>query len=770
MVCHVFHSIFCDLISAQSDAAAQRLGSSAAFGRRAQPLSRTARSWATGRVFIWLFFFHFFSVAIANSANASDAVDADPEGRSQKEEQPAVGAMAIASLDDAALDGVESMVVYGRGDRQLGRAASASEGRVARADLELRPIGRVGELLEAIPGLIATQHSGAGKSNQLFLRGFNLDHGTDFSAQLDGVPLNFRTHGHGQGYLDLNLLIPELVESIDFRKGPYRADVGDFASAGVSFIKTFDQMPESIASTTIGEDGYVRGLVAANVPVELGEAMIAVEGKTFDDPYDLDADLRHINAFAKWTLPVAGGVLRASVLGYHGEWTSTDQIPRRAVQSGQISRLGYLDPDLGGETTRVGLTLDWQGDGDSPLALSTYFIYYRFKLFSNFTYFLDDPINGDEFAQRDERVAWGARVDHETQLESFGQSVAFQTGLETRLDVIPDLSLYRTAGRERVSTVRRDNVTEWSAAAFGDAVWSPLEWMTWRAGVRGDLFVFDVDQRDGLGAAANSGREVDGLVSPKLSLVVTPHEHVELYANAGGGFHSNDARGTTIEIDPASADPLNPDRIDSVDPLARQWGAEVGARWQPSARAHLTTAFWWLNSESELVFVGDAGTTEAQGSSRRYGVELTGFLRPIEWLAFDASYTYSWADFRSTPSGEDRIPGAIESVASAGATLTYGPLSGSLRVRHFGAYPLNEEDSQRAGGTTLVNLGAGYEWGPLRFGVTVINLFDSKDSDIEYFFPSRLETSPAEPANGVEDVHFHPAAPRQVRATVTARF
>ena len=371
-------------------------------------------------------------------------------------------------------------------------------------------------------------------------------------------------------------------------------------------------------------------------------------------------------------------------------------------------------------------------------------------------------MNGDEFAQRDERVVWGARATKDWSADPLGRPATLQAGFETRLDVITDVGLFRTAGRERLSTVRRDDVDEWSGALFGEATWSPFEWMTWRAGLRGDLYVFDVDTKGGTGAFTNGGTAVDGLVSPKLSLVLRPHEQVELYLNAGGGFHSNDARGTTIRIDP-----VEDERIDDVDPLARQWGAEFGARWQPDSRLHVTSAFWWLNSESELVFVGDAGTTEAQGSSRRYGVELTGFLRPVDWLAFDASYSRSWADFRSTPSGEDRIPGAIESVVSAGATVTAGSLTGSLRVRHFGAYPLIEDNTQRAGGTTLVNLGANYDWGRLRFGVTVLNLFDTEDSDIEYFFASRL---PGEPAEGVEDVHLHPVTPRMVRATVAARF
>lgn len=679
---------------------------------------------------------------------------------SEPDREATVEAEGAAEEDD-----VESMVVYGRAAEQLGVATAASEGRVARADLELRPLARVGELLETIPGVIATQHSGPGKGNQIFLRGFNLDHGTDFAAHFDGVPVNFRTHAHGQGYLDLNFVIPELVEGIDFRKGPYRADVGDFASAGSSFLTTFDQLPESLALVTIGEDRFVRGLVAANVPSRAGDLLIALESKTFEDPFDLDADLLHINAFAKLTRPLADGTLRISGLGYHAEWTSTDQVPRRAIESGLIPRLGFIDPDLGGETTRAGLTVSWQEDSAAPLALSTYLLYYRLKLFSNFTYFLEDPINGDEFAQRDERIAWGGRASKQWDLALLDRPLEIVTGMDTRLDVIPDISLARTAARRRVSTVRRDNVTEWSGSLYSEARWTPFEWMSWMVGVRGDLFVFDVDTRDGVGQETNSGREVDGLVSPKLSLILRPHDQVEVYLNGGGGFHSNDARGTTIRIDPAS-DPASPERVDEVDPLARQWGAEIGTRWQPDSRFHLTGAFWFLRSESELVFVGDAGTTEPQGSSRRYGVELTGFLRPFEWIAFDASYAFSNAEFTNEPSGQDRVTGALESVITAGATVTAGPWSGSLRVRHFGSYALVEDNSQRAGSTTLLNLGANYDWKQLRFGLTVINLLDSKDNDIEYFFESQLAGEPAP----VEGVHLHPAAPRQIRATLTARF
>lgn len=678
-----------------------------------------------------------------------------------------VGLAGTTRAQDDSPPAVDEVVVFGRAAEQIGFATTASEGRVGQADLSLRPIGRVGELLEAVPGLIATQHSGTGKANQFFVRGFNLDHGTDFATFFDGVPVNFRSHGHGQGYTDLNFVIPELVEAIDYRKGPYRADVGDFGSAGASFMTTYDRLPQSIASVTWGQNDFVRGLSAAGFESGEGDVVVALEGRTNDDPYDLDANLLHLNGFAKWTGPLAGGTLRASALGYHARWNSTDQIAERAIGNPDpaiaIGRLGFLDPDLGGDTTRVGATLDWREDDETPLALSTYLLYYDFQLFSNFTYFTD-PIDGDEFEQRDRRVSFGTKAEQNWQPTLFSRPIDVRAGLDTHLDHIPDLGLFRTVSRERLETRRRDTVTEWSGALFGEARIEPIERVTLVAGLRGDLFAFDIDSRAGLGEETNSGREVDALLSPKLGVVVRAHEQVELYLNGGGGFHSNDARGTTIrrDPDPGAADPF----VSKVDPLARQWGTEIGARWQPDARMHWTGAFWFLDSESELVFVGDAGTTEPRGSSQRFGAELTGFLRPVPWLALDASYSWSNARFDTLPDGQDKVPGGLEHVFSAGATVTAGPFTSSLRLRHFAAYPLIEDDTQRAGSTTLVNLGAGYTWRFLTFDLLVVNLFDSKDSDIQYFYESQL---PGEPAP-VADTHLHPVEPRQVRGTVRVSF
>ncbi|MBK7951478.1 MAG: TonB-dependent receptor plug domain-containing protein [Deltaproteobacteria bacterium] len=337
-------------------------------------------------------------LACAGSRIAFAADTTSPTGEATKAEQEATA--ANESID---AEMPEEVIVFGRAAQQIGFAAAGSEGRVGHADLALRPIGRVGELLESVPGLIATQHSGTGKANQFFLRGFNLDHGTDFATFFDGVPVNFRSHGHGQGYTDLNFVIPELVESIDYRKGPYRADVGDFGSAGASFLKTYDRLPDSFALTTYGQYDYVRGLAASSVEAGDGDLIFALEGRTNQDPYALDAKLLHLNGFTKWTGELGSGTLRASALGYHAKWNSTDQIPDRAIGSPDpaihVSRLGYIDPDLGGDTTRVGATLDWREDDETPLSASTYFLYYDFQLFSNFTYFLDNPVNGDQFEQ-----------------------------------------------------------------------------------------------------------------------------------------------------------------------------------------------------------------------------------------------------------------------------------------------------------------------------------------------------------------------------------
>ncbi len=649
---------------------------------------------------------------------------------------------------------LEEVTVSGRAIEQIGEAKSGSEGTVGYSDFENRPFSRVGELVEVIPGLVATQHSGSGKANQFYLRGFNLDHGTDFAAFFDGTPVNLRTHGHGQGYLDLNFIIPELTERLDFRKGPYYADVGDFSAAATANFKTYDALPTDIAQLTIGENDFRRGLLATSLDVGGGHLLIASEAAFYDSPFELDEDLEKFNGFVKYSRQNDEVDWRVSLSAYDAEWTSSDQIPLRAVESGQISRLGFIDPDLGGETTRIALS---GGFDSSHWSANAYAIYYDFALFSNFTYFLNDPVNGDEFEQRDERVTVGGSVNYTQPFILAGTPAMIRAGSDVRYDDIYDIGLFNTAGRQRLSTVRDDEVTEFSFGAFAEIEVDLTNHLRASGGLRADVFSYDVVSS----IAVNSGDGSDAIVTPTASLAWRATDKLEFYANYGQGFHSNDVRGAAISVDPATLESVDP-----VDVLVRAQGAELGARLEHGS-FNVTLVGFWLELDSELVFVGDAGTTEPNNGSRRFGVELNAYWRPSDWLVFDATAAYTDARFRNTAAAEDRIPQAVESVVGAGVTV--GPINGftsTLRLRHFGEAPLVEDGSVFSQSTTLLNLGIYKEIGPVRLGLDVLNLLGSEDADITYFFESQLpgETSP------VEDIHFKPVEPRQVRVSMTYRF
>lgn len=664
-------------------------------------------------------------------------------------------ATARAAETDAEAAASPLVTVYGRADSLIGIAAAASEGHVGNADLTTRPMQRVGELLEVVPGLIATQHSGSGKANQYFLRGFNLDHGTDFATFLDGVPLNFRSHGHGQGYLDLNPIIPELVESIDYRKGPYRADVGDFGSAGAAFLGTRDTFEAPFVSLQAGTNDYYRLFAGGSTGLGAGTALVALEARYDDSPYQRPQNLKHFNGFAKWTGPLGDGVLRADVMAYRASFNSSDQVPQRAIDSGLIDRLGFIDATVGGETTRLGATANWLSNGADPLHILAYVQFYDFKLFSNFTYFLDDPVNGDQFQQADRRVVTGARIDKRLAFDTLGIPAELLAGVETRADFIPRVGLYRTQARQILATVREDNVKQYSGAVFGELTLRPTPTLRLLLGARADLYHFDVTADD----PRNSGRKTAAIFSPKLSLAWTPIPAAELYLNHGRGFHSNDARGTTIRFDPVSGD-----AADMVDALVRSTGEEIGLRLRPLPGLTLTATYWRLRLDSELLFIGDGGSTEPQGPSRRRGTELAAFYQPAPWLTLDAEYTRSRARFTDAASGEDRIPGSIENVIAGGAVVTTGNVTTSIRVRHFGSFAVIEDNSRRSNPTTVVNGRVAWRSGRYELALDVLNLLASRDNDITYFYASRL---PGEPAAGVEDFHTHPIEPRQARLTAT---
>ncbi len=668
------------------------------------------------------------------------------------------GAMMLTTTAHAWDEGgragvVEELVVYGRAEPLLGEAATASEGIVGYDDIQAPPKLRVGELVEAVPGMVATQHSGTGKANQYFIRGFNLDHGTDFAVSVEGVPINMRSHGHGQGYLDLNFLIPELVETTRFRRGPYSASVGDFSSAASVEFDLYDRLDEALISATLGEYGFYRALGAASVDVGAGSATGAVDFTAYDGPWDLSEDLEQFKLFGAYNGRVGDADFRLTLQSYDSEWTSTDQIAARAVDSGLISRLGNLDDDLGGETSRHALTgsLDFGG-----VSVSAYAVDYGFALFSNFTYFLDDPDAGDEFEQRDERRVYGIGVQGASNPAGAGGPLTFAWGSDLRFDDIGEVGLYRTVARERVGTVRADRVEQLSLSAWGESRWQVTRNLRAILGLRADWYDWDVTAFRG----ENSGSGDDAIVTPKLGLAWLLNDAVEVYASMGSGFHSNDVRGATISVDPGDGAP-----VESVPVLVRSNGGELGLRFERGRSLNATLSVFWLELDSELVYIGDAGATEPNQGSERLGVESTVFWRPADWLAINASYALTDARFRRDLGDGREIPGAVESTFSLGVNGKWANgWSTSARLRWLGEAPLVEDNSVRSDASLLVNAGVAWRGGPLEYRVDVFNVFDSNDNDIAYFYASRL---PGESIGGVEDVHFHPLEPRSVRASVT---
>jgi outer membrane receptor protein involved in Fe transport len=655
---------------------------------------------------------------------------------------------------------LEEVIVSGKLERLGGDPASATVGVVTSEQLDLRPVLRTGELLEVVPGLIVTQHSGSGKANQYFLRGFNLDHGTDLATSVDGVPVNMPTHAHGQGYTDINFVIPELIESIDYRKGTYYAETGNFSAAGAVNMRYRSELAAPFVALESGDDDYRRGLLAGSVELGGGSLLMGVDYSATNGPWKLEERFHKRNGLLRYTHPTAGGRFSVTAQGYDGEWRSTDQIPLRAVQSGAIDRFGFVDPTDGGESHRYSLAADWYEQiGESRLHANAYAIDYRLDLFSNFTYALDAE-NGDQFEQFDDRRVYGGQLSWAQPLSLMGLAHELDVGLEHRRDDIGTVGLYKTVARTRIDTTREDDVTQSSYSAYSSLKTHWSEHVRTEIGLRADLFDFEV--RSSL--AANSGNAEDSIVSPKFSLILGPWRETELFFNVGKGFHSNDARGTTIRVDPT--DGVTP--VDKVDPLVNALGADVGVRTAVLPNVQLTASLWTLKLDSELLFVGDAGITEASRESERRGIEAGAIWNPVSWLILDADLAWSRSRFTQFDPAGDRIPGAVENVASVGLAVDHpSGWFGGARLRHFGKAPLIEDGSVESDPTTLVNLEAGYHLTDnIQLSAALFNVFDSRDNDITYFYESQL---PGE-AQPVNDIHFHPVEPRTFRLTLRATF
>lgn len=666
---------------------------------------------------------------------------------------------------------MERVVIEGRADSLLGLTESASEGYVGRDHLDYRPLLRPGEILETVPGLLLTQHSGAGKANQFFLRGFNLDHGTDFATCIEGMPVNLPTHAHGQGYTDLNFLIPELVRNVHFTKGTHNVENGDFSSAGgvdLGLIDSVSQMSGAqdskyFAQATGGSFGFARGVFAGSPTVGKGTLLYAAELYHDDGPWQVPQDYNKVNGLVRYSLPLEESTLTVTAMVYAGKWTATDQIPESATAYLPGARFGTLDDSTGGDSKRFSLTADWHKDHDNGhTRIMAYGAYYDLDLFSNFTYFLDDPVNGDQFEQHDRRSFGGLKAHRTWDHELFSSDSESTVGFQVRGDAIQN-GLNRTSRRSIISTIREDNTGQISLAPYVQNKTKWTDWLRSTLGVRADVYHFDVDSN----LSQNSGSKDDVMVSPKGEIALGPWAKTEFYLNGGLGFHSNDGRGATTRVDPA--DPTQ--SLRPVNPLVRTYGSEFGIRTTAAPGLQSTLSVWWLDIDSELLFIGDAGNTEASRPSRRYGVEFANYYTPIPWLTFDADLSLSRARFRDYDPAGRYIPGSIETVVAAGVSIHDLPalpgLFSSLRLRYFGPRALVEDDSVRSSETVLLNAQVGYRFNKTwTLSVDVFNLLNRKDSDITYFY----ESSPIAGGPATAERHFHPVEPIAARATISARF
>ncbi len=681
--------------------------------------------------------------------------------------------VAVSAYADGT-SALDEIVVTAHRNDLIGEASSATEGVITAKQLENRPLLRPAEVLEEIPGLIISQHSGDGKANQYYLRGFNLDHGTDLATTVMGMPANMPSHAHGQGYSDLQFLIPELIDRIQYRKGPYAADAGDFATAGSASIDYFRKLDSTFAVASAGQNGYRRGLVAGSPQIGGGTLLYALELTGNNGPWQLPESLEKANGMLRYGVGDRNNGWSVAAMAYAAQWNSTDQVPQRAIESGQISRFGNIDPTDGGNTHRNSLSAEWSERGPGRwMRSNAYFMDYSINLWSNFTFCMNDIAlygncnHGDQFQQTDQRKVYGLNAANTWYGDWGGKATDFTLGFQSRFDHINN-GLLLTTARTAWATIRQDQVNEGNISLYGENQTQWLEKFRSIVGLREDVYSFEVASS----LVQNSGKVNDHIASPKLALIFGPWDHTEYYFNAGYGFHSNDARGTTTKVNPDFRDttgymqPVSP-----VTPLVRAKGYELGLRSAIIPHLQTNFALWQLDLASELVFAGDAGTTSPSFPSHRTGIEWANYWAPREQLTVDADAAVSRARYTTidpTIVSGYYIPGSIEKTLSVGAAYdSHADWSGGLRLRYFGPRPLIENNSIRSASSTLVNMQAGYKVNlKTKLTVDVLNVFNRQASDIDYYYTTQLRNEPAP----VNDIITHPAEPRSVRLTLRINF
>ncbi|MGH1365057.1 MAG: TonB-dependent receptor [Calditrichia bacterium] len=674
------------------------------------------------------------------------------------------------------------------------RVYSAASSKAVRAfDIKIRPTRSAQELLQMAPGVFIAQHAGGGKAEQIFIRGFDADHGTDVNISLDGAPSNMISHGHGQGYADLHYIIADVVETIDVKKGPYFAEYGNLATAGAMQFHTKEHIDNNLVRFEGGEFNTRRLTTMYQIPSsgEHQNAYLAGQFYATDGAVESPQDFDRFNVFGKLHTHLSNNSkLTLSASAFSSAWDASGQIPQRAVNSGQIGRFGTIDDLEGGTTSRQDLNLQYliNGKNNSELLIQTYTTNYDFKLFSNFTFFLDNPENGDMIEQTDDRSVFGLNSHYKFSHSAGAFLAVAKMGGGFRADDIA-VSLWQSPNRTRSNALVDADILErnfflWVEEEF---LFSPRFRM--QLGLRGDYFTYNVeDALDGVdnGLPHASGFAKQSIVSPKLNMVFSPVNNFDLFANAGTGFHSNDARNVVLSerisqmttsfqraglsnseiADTLTAMNFDPDQL-NVETLPRAVGAEIGFRTLLGGRINFSAAAWWLDLEREYVYIGDAGSTELSDPTVRYGVDMEARANLSTWMWADADVNISEGKVKNAPDGEDFIALAPRITSTGGLTAVHpSGWEGSLRYRYLDDRPANEDNSVVAEGYTVIDLSAGYRIGPFKLHGWVENLLDVDWNEAQFDTESRLRGE----TQAVSEIHFTPGNPRNVRLGVSYLF
>jgi outer membrane receptor protein involved in Fe transport len=643
--------------------------------------------------------------------------------------------------------------------------SAASDGEFRAADFQLRPRNSAQDMLRIVPGLFIAQHAGGGKAEQIFLRGFDCDHGTDINISVDDAPVNMVSHGHGQGYADLHFVIPETIERVDVAKGPYFARFGDLATAGSVVFNTFDALKENIVKVETGTADYsseikdrafstVRALALVQAPFSTDNfnTYFGVEAYKTNGYFDLPQDFHRLNLIAKSTGNIGDdGKLSATLLGFNSSWNANGQIPERAVNEGIISRFGSIDSSEGGNTNRTSAIVKYTTGGANPFSITSSLTKYNFQLWSDFTFFATDSLHGDEIEQTDNRTIFSARA--EKQITSFAGDAVLQThiGANIRNDNI-FVGLYHDTARARLSTTVNAHVVQSQIGPYAEQE-IIFPGIRIQAGLRADYFHFNVANTDANAEVQPSGDVAKIVASPKLNVAIPVGDEITFFGNSGFGFHSNDARAVVLT------------KTDNV--LPRAFGAEFGTRLgKISDFVSGSVSLWRLDLESEYVWNGDDGTTSSLGRTRRQGLDFELRVTPTHWLAFGGDMTISKGWLRDAPVGQNYIPLAPNLTMTANIMTHFDNFFGALRLRMIDDRPANDDNSIIATGYSVFDLSTSYRINSIEIFANVENLFNVAWNEAQFDTDARLRGE-----SGItSDLHFTAGTPRALKIGVGYRF